>query len=258
MVQGAGPARPAPLVGVVWIAQEVVIAVGLFRQLSHIAIVAVDRTEAPGSVSREVQLAISRCDQLRQRFPDPAGAAEAVQRQSGRHEQPTDAWYRPQQGVRVGCHRVRMADELHDAGLSDERKPSRRPCQQGLEPALVRRDGGAGMRPGNAVDPSGVGVQLVAAQYHAAGLGLPVDEVVRVAETGHVVRELGALDRLQRGVLVIDRRGHHERSGHGRHLGSPDAAGDHHHLSLDPAGLRLYRLHGAPAGELQPGHPRSG
>src|SRR5438093_913716 len=68
VVQGAGPARPAPLVGVVWIAQEVVIAIGLFRQLSHIAMVAVDRTEAPGSVGIEVQSAISRCDQLRQRF----------------------------------------------------------------------------------------------------------------------------------------------------------------------------------------------
>src|SRR5438067_12903275 len=124
VVQGARPARPAPLVAVVWIAQEVVIAVGLFRQLSHIAIVAVDRTEAPRSVSIEVQLAISRRDQLRQRFPDPAGAAEAVQRQSGRHEQPPHAWYRPQQRVRVGCHRVRMAEELHDAGLSDEGKPS--------------------------------------------------------------------------------------------------------------------------------------
>src|SRR6202011_1994112 len=79
VVKGAGPARPAQLLGVVRIAEEVVIAVGLLRQLSHIAMVAVDRAEPPGPVGIEVQLALSPRDQLCQRFPDPAGAAEPVQ-----------------------------------------------------------------------------------------------------------------------------------------------------------------------------------
>src|SRR4029077_8053704 len=48
VVEGARPPRPAPLVGVVWIAKVVVIAVRLFGQLRHVAMVAVDRAEAPG------------------------------------------------------------------------------------------------------------------------------------------------------------------------------------------------------------------
>ena len=79
IVQGAGPTRPASLVGVIRIAEKVVVAVRLFRQLSYVAMVTVDRAEAPGAVGIEVKLAISGCDQFRQRFPDAAGAAEPVQ-----------------------------------------------------------------------------------------------------------------------------------------------------------------------------------
>ena len=78
VVQGARPARPAPFVGVVRIAEEVVVAVSLFRQLGRIAMVLVDGAEAPGAVGVEVQLAFSCRDQLRERFPEPAGAAEPV------------------------------------------------------------------------------------------------------------------------------------------------------------------------------------
>ncbi|TME56032.1 MAG: hypothetical protein E6I60_04805 [Chloroflexi bacterium] len=203
----------------------------------------------------EVQLAVSGGDQLGQRFPDPTGAAEPVQGQPGRHEQATDAWHRPQQRIGVGGHGIRMADEFHDPRLADEGKPPCRALEERLEPVLVGSDGGPGVLPGNAVDPSGVGVQLVAAQHDASGLGLPIDEVVRVAKAGHVVRELGAPDRLQRGVLVIDRCGHDNGSGHGGDLWRPDAARDHHHLGLDPARLRLHRVHRSRPGQLDPRHP---
>src|SRR5437762_2277211 len=104
VMQGAGPARAAPLVGVVRIAEEVVVAVRFPRQLSHVAMVAVDRPEAPGPVSIEVKLALSCRDQLGERFPDPTRAAEPVQGQPCRHEQPACARYRPQQRIGVGGH----------------------------------------------------------------------------------------------------------------------------------------------------------
>src|SRR4030081_50697 len=170
MVQGARPAGTAPLVGVVRIAEEVVIAVGLFGQLGHVAMVAMDRAESPGPVGIEVQLALPGRDQFRERFPAPAGSSEPVQRQPGRHVQPTDAWDRAQQGVGVGGHRVRMADQFDDPRVTDEGKPPRRALQEWLESRLVRSDRGAGVLPRNAVDPSRVGVQLVAAEHYTSRL----------------------------------------------------------------------------------------
>ena len=195
VVEGARAARPAPLVGVVWIAKKVVIAVRLFRQLSDVAMVAVDRPETPGAIGIEVELALSSGDELRDRFPHPAGGAEPVQRQPGGHEQPTNTRYRSQQRIRVGGHRIGMADKLDDPCLAHEGESPCRSLEQGLEAAQVRRDGGAGVLPGNTVDPSRVGIELVAAQHHATRFGLPVDEVVRVAKARHVARELGARDR---------------------------------------------------------------
>src|SRR2546423_3837933 len=84
VVEGTRAARPAPLVGVVGIAEKVVIAVGLFRQLSDVAMVAVDRPEAPGAIGIEIELALAGGDKLRDRFPPPARGAEPVQRQPGR------------------------------------------------------------------------------------------------------------------------------------------------------------------------------
>ena len=220
--------------------------------------VAVDRPEAPGPVRIEVEFRLSGGDQLRQRFADPTSTAETVQRQSGGHEQPGHARHRPDQGIGVRRHRVRMADEFQDPRLADEGKTPRRPRKQGLEARLVRRERRPSVLPGNAVDPSRVGVQLVAAQHHAARLGLPVDEVVRVTEAGHIVREFGAPDCLQRGVLMVNRGGDDKGSGHRGHLRGPDARCDHHHLGLDPPGLRSDRLDGSRRGQLDPGHPRPG
>src|SRR4029077_6846645 len=50
LVQGAGPPGPTPLVGVERVAQVVVVAIGLARQLGCIAVVAVHRPKAPRPV----------------------------------------------------------------------------------------------------------------------------------------------------------------------------------------------------------------
>src|SRR5437773_2262928 len=76
VMEGARAAWPAPLVGVVGIAKKVVIPVRLLRQLSDVAMVAVDRPETPGAIGIEVELALSGGDEFRDRFPDAAGAAE--------------------------------------------------------------------------------------------------------------------------------------------------------------------------------------
>ena len=204
----------------------------------------------------EVHLGLASRDQFGQRLPDPAGAAEPVQRQPGGYEQPLDTGDRPHQRVRVRRHGIGMADELHDARLADEGKAPRRSGQQWFEATLVGSDRCPGVVPGHAVDPARDGVQFVAAQDDAARLGLAIDEVVGVAEARHVLREFRAHDREQRGVLVIDRRRDDEGPSHGGHLRRPDAAGDDDNLRFDPAGRCLHRLHRASRGQLDPGHPR--
>src|SRR2546427_512713 len=117
-VQRTGAARPAPLVRVVRIPQEVVVAVGLARELRGIAMVAMYGTETPAAVWMKVELGLPARNPFRQRAPDAAGSAEPVQRQPGRQVQPLDAWHGAKQRVCVGGHRVRMANELHDPGLA--------------------------------------------------------------------------------------------------------------------------------------------
>src|SRR5205807_8653142 len=96
-----------------------------------------DRAEAPRAIGMQVQLALSGGDQFRERFPDPASAAEAIQRQPGGHEQAMDARYRPHYRIRVWGHGVRMANEFDDACLADPGKAARRPRQVRLEATLV-------------------------------------------------------------------------------------------------------------------------
>jgi len=72
------------------------------------------------------------------------------------------------------------------------------------------------------------------------------------------VRQLGARNRVQSRVLVIDRGRHQKGARHRAHLRSPDAAGDHHHFGLDSPPLGQDRLHFASPGLLDPGHARLG
>ena len=106
------------------------------------------------------------------------------------------------------------------------------------------------MVPRHAIDPSRDGVCLVPAEHHAAGLGLAVDQVVRIAEAGHIVRQLVPGHGQQRGVLVVDRGRDDEGAGHRGDLWGPDAARDHDHLSLDTPGVSLDRFDRACSAEL--------
>src|SRR5205085_6591043 len=83
-VQGARALGPSPLVGVVRIAEEVVVAIGLARKLCGIARVAVDRPESPRAIPIQIQLGFACGDQLRQRPAHATGAAEPVERKAGR------------------------------------------------------------------------------------------------------------------------------------------------------------------------------
>ena len=111
------------------------------------------------------------------------------------------------------------------------------------------------MVPGHAVDPPRHRVLLVAAQDHPSRLRLAVDEVVRVAEAGHVVRHLVAGDREQRGMLVVDRRRHDERARHRRDLRAPDSARDDDDVRLDASLLRVDRSHRHAVRHLDAGDP---
>src|SRR5256885_5731546 len=78
VVQGARPARPAPLVGVERVALKVVIAVGLARQLGGVSMISMDRTETPGTVAIQIELCLPGSNQLRERPADATGPAESV------------------------------------------------------------------------------------------------------------------------------------------------------------------------------------
>src|SRR5437588_809534 len=66
VVQRARPSRPAPLVRVVRKSKEVVVAVGLFRQLGHVAMIPMNRTKTPGPITIQIKLGFSPGDQLGQ------------------------------------------------------------------------------------------------------------------------------------------------------------------------------------------------
>ena len=107
---------------------------------------------------------------------------------------------------------------------------------------------------GHAVLPARPRVQLVATEHHPAVLALAVDEVVRVAEAGHLARQLGSRDRLQGDVLVVDRRRGDERADHRRDLRRPHPGGVHDELGGDRAGVGQDGRDLAPGRQLEPGH----
>ena len=126
---------------------------------------------------------------------DPAAAPEPVERQPGRHPEAADAGERPEQRVRVGGHRVRMADQADRLGVGEERESPDRPRHQRCESLVVGRQGARRVLPRHPVLPAGHRIELVAAEDHAAVLALAVDEVVRVAEARHVAGQLRARAR---------------------------------------------------------------
>ena len=219
---------------------------------------AVRLAEAPGPVAVHVPLGLARRDPLGDGLADPAGAAEPVQREPGRHPEPGHAWHRAEQRVAVGCHRVGMAHERDHAGVVEEREPPRGTLHQLGEPLVVGRKRHPGVIPRHAVHPARDRVRLVPAEEDAARLRPPVDQVVGVAEAGHVAVELVARDRVQGDVLVVDGDGRREGSRHRRHLRRPHPAGVHDQLRLDPARLGRDRLDAASGAELDPGHGRVG
>ena len=209
--------------------------------------------EAPGPVAVHVELGLPGRDPFGDGLADPAGAAEAVQRQARRHPEAGHPGHRPEQRVAVGGHGVGMAHERDHARVVEEREAPRRPLHQLGETLVVGGQRAPGVIPGHAVDPAGDGIRLVAAEEHAAGLGPAVDEVVGVAEAGHLPGELVARDGVQGDVLMVDGDGGGERAHHRRHLRRPHPAGVHDELRLDPAALGDDRVHPPPGPELDPG-----
>ena len=194
-VQRAEPLRPPPLVRVERITKAVVVAVDLTRGGGREVGVAVRAAEAPGPVALDVELRLAGRDELRSGLPHSAGSAEAVQREAGRHPESRDPRHRAEERVAVGRHRVGMADELHHARVVQEGEAADRALPERPEALLVRRKRPAPVLPRNAVLPARDGVALVAAEEHSTGFAAPVDQVVGVAEAGHLARKLVAVHR---------------------------------------------------------------
>ena len=246
--------RPPERVAVERVAQAVVVAIGLARGLGGVARVAVHRAEAPGAVALQVELALARRHELGDRLADAARAAEAVQREAGGDEEARHARQLPDQRIAVRRHGVGMADELDDARVGQEREALRGALHERREARLVGRHRLAAVVPRHAVDPARDGIVLVAAEEHAARLGLAVHEVVGIAEAGHVVRQLVPGDGRQRDVLVLDRDRDEPGAGHGGHLRRPHAGGVDHDLGLDAPALGDDGAHLVPRAELDAGH----
>ena len=167
-MQRAQPLRAARLRHVERVAEPVVVPVDLARGRRRELDVTVGAAEAPGPIRLDVDLALPGDDQLCNRLADPAGAAEAVQRQAGRQPEPGNPGDGPQQGVAVGRHRVRMPYERHDPGILEKREAPDGAVHQLGEPLVIRSNGAALVLPGNAVRPPRHRVGLVAAEHDSA------------------------------------------------------------------------------------------
>ena len=135
LVQRAQAPRPAEHVAVERVAEAVVVAVGLARGLGGVARVAVHGAEAPRPVRLQVVLALAGGDELGDGLADPAGAAEAVEREAGRDVEAGHPRQLADERVAVGRHRVGVADELDDAGVGEEREALAAPCMSGAKRA---------------------------------------------------------------------------------------------------------------------------
>src|SRR5450759_895830 len=96
-------------------------------------------SKSPRPVRVEVELRRAGRDELRERAADATPTTEAVERQASGHVKAAHSWNWTNKWIGVGGHRVRMADELDDAGLAHERETPRRAGQQRLEARLVGR-----------------------------------------------------------------------------------------------------------------------
>src|SRR5467141_2729168 len=132
--------------------------------------VAVDWTKAPRPVWIEIELRRAGGDELCKGLADSASAAKTVEREPGRQVETPHAGNRTHEWIGVRRHGVGVADELYDSGLAHEREAAGGAGQERLEPCLVGRQRGAGMVPGNAVDPACHRIRLVAAEDDAARL----------------------------------------------------------------------------------------
>ena len=257
-VQGGQTPRSARHVRIERIAKPVVVGVGLARQPGGEAWVTVDVAEPPRPVRPDVDARVAGRDPARHRATDPAAATEAVERQTGRHPEPAHAGEWSEKWIRIRRHRVRVADESDRLRVCEEREAPDGTGHQGGESLVVGRHRARRVLPRDAVLPARDRVRLVPTEDHAAVFALAVHEVVGVAEARHVPRELGAGYRLERDVLVIDRRGRDERPDHRRHLRRPDAGRVDDDLRGDGAVLGDDVRDLARRGELEPGHANTG
>ena len=248
------PSRASRQVGVVWIAEPVVIGVALARRPGDERRVAVRVAEPAGHVGAHVDPGIAGGDPARQRVADPAGATEPVERQPGRDPEAADPGKRSDERIRVWRHRVRVADEPHDFGVRDEWEAPYCAGHEWREPVEIGRQRPGGVIPGDAVLPARHWVELVPPEDHAAVLGLPIDQVVGVPEARHIPRQLAVGDGLQCDVLMIHRRRRDEPTDHRRDLWSPHPGSIHDELGVDRTRIRQDAADLSPGGQLEPGH----
>ncbi len=122
------------------VALPVVVLVDLARARGSEVGIAIGAAEAPRPVGLHVDLGRAGRHELGERLPEPAGASEAVQRETRCEPEATHARHRAEQRVPVGRHRVRMTDERGHTGVVEEREPPRRSLHQLLEPRVVGRE----------------------------------------------------------------------------------------------------------------------
>ena len=190
-VERREPARPAGDVGVVRVAEPVVVAStsraparprtsgrGTCRANRHARY---GPTSTPGSPA-VIQPAIAR--------PIPPPPPKPLSDRPAATQKPRTPGIGPSSGFASGVIASGMADEADRLGVGEEREAPDRAGHQRREALVVGRQRARGVLPRHAVLPARHGVELVPAEDHAALLALAVDEVVRVAEAGHVARQL--------------------------------------------------------------------
>ena len=237
------------------IAQPVVVAIGLARRLAGHDRVPVEASEAPGPIGGHVELSAAVGHPLGQRPPHAARTAEAVERQPGRHPEAAHSGHRAEMRIAVRRHRVGVAQQPDHPGVLEQGKSADRALEQGREAIDVRLHGAAAVVPGHAVPPARGRVGLVATDQHAAGLGLPVDEVVGIAEAGSIAGQFVPGHRLHRHVLVVNRHRGQERAHHRGQLRPPDAGGVDDTWRLDRPRVGVHLADLASRAELDPRHP---
>ncbi len=205
IMHGADAMRSRELMLVVREAQAIIIFDALARTLRRIHGVGIIISKTRGAISVHVHRRFAFDDPLRHQLAHAARAAVAIQRHARHHPKSARAWHGSEQRLAIGRVRAGMTHQRNNARLIQKRQAANRAFEQHFKLIEIAGKTFTAMFPRRAVNPTRNWVGFIAANHKSALLLAHVHQIIGVAQTRRIVRELMSGHSLQRDMLMIHR-----------------------------------------------------